>query len=118
MAGERGQATLEYVGLVALVAVVLGVGIVLARSGGEAIAGGVGRGMRRALCVVRAGACDLEVRPCVVGSACIEDDGSVDLAVLHLGSNEVVLREDRSDGTSAVTFARLRRGGLELNAGV
>ena len=122
MAGERGQATLEYVGLVALVAVVLGVALALAGGGGggggEAIAGGVGRGMRRALCVVRAGECDLDVRPCVVGSHGVEDDGSVDIVVLHVGSNEVVLREDRSDGTSAVTFARLRRGGLELNAGV
>src|SRR3954452_2527093 len=118
VAGERGQATLEYLGVVALVAIVLGLAVVLAGSGGEAIASGVGRGMRRALCVVRAGECDLEMRPCVVGSSGVEDDGSVDVLVVHLGSNEVVLREDRSDGTSAVTFARVRRGGLEFTAGL
>jgi hypothetical protein len=117
VAGERGQATLEYLGVVMLVAVVLGLGAVLTTGAGEAIAGGVGRGMRRALCVVRAGECDLETRPCIVGSSNVEDDGSVDLVVVHVGSNEVVLREDRSDGSSAVTFARLRRGGLEIGTG-
>src|SRR3954469_8122891 len=106
MAGERGQATLEYVGLVALVAVVLGLGTVSATGDGEAIAATVGRGMRRALCVVRAGECDLERRPCVVGTHGVEDDGSVDLWLVRVGSDEVVLREDRSDGSSAGTFAR------------
>jgi hypothetical protein len=111
MAGERGQATLEYVGLVALVAAVLAVGALLAAGRGDAIAASVGRGIQRALCVVRGGECDLDVRPCVVASRGVEDDGSVDLVLVRLGSDEVVLREDRSDGTSAVTFARLRRGG-------
>jgi hypothetical protein len=117
MAGERGQATVEYLGLVALVAAVLAVGALLAAGGGEAIAAAVGRGVQRALCVVRGGECDLDGRPCVVGSRRVEDDGSVDLVLVRLGSDEVVLREDRSDGTSAVTFARLRRGGLVLGGG-
>jgi hypothetical protein len=118
VAGERGQATLEYVGLVALVAVVLGLGALVGAGAGEAVAGSVGRGMQRALCVVRGGECDLDRRPCVVGAHGVEDDGSVDLWLLRVGSDEVVLREDRSDGTSAVTFARLRRGGLALSAGI
>lgn len=118
MADERGQATLEYVGLVAFVAVVLGLGAVVGAGAGEAVAGTVGRGMQRALCVVRGGECDLDRRPCVVGAHGVEDDGSVDVLFLRVGSDEVVLREDRSDGTSAVTFARVRRGGLELNTGV
>jgi hypothetical protein len=117
MSGERGQATLEYVGLVALVAAVLAVGALLAAGGGEAIAASVGRGIQRALCVVRGGECDLDSRPCVVGSRQVEDDGSVDLLLIRIGSDEVVLREDRSDGTSAVTFARLPRGGLSLEKG-
>src|SRR3954452_13594889 len=116
MTGQRGQAAVEYVGLLALVAIVLGAGALL--GGGEAVASAVGRGMQRALCVVRGGECDLDVRPCVVSAGGVEDDGSVDVFVVRIGSDEVVLREDRSDGTSAVTFARLRRGGLELTMGV
>jgi hypothetical protein len=115
---ERGQASMEYVGLVAFVVVVLVLGALAGAGGGEAIAGAVGRGMQRALCVVRGGECDLDRRPCVVGARGVEDDGSVDLLLVRVGSDEVVLREDRSDGTSAVTFARLRRGGLELSTGL
>ena len=116
MAGERGQGSIEYVGLLALVAIVLAAASLLV-GGGVAVAGAVGRGMQRALCVVRGGECDLDIRPCVVGASSVEDDGSVDLLVVRLGSDEVVLREDRSDGTSAVTFARLRRGGLGFTTG-
>jgi hypothetical protein len=116
MTGQRGQAAVEYVGLLALVAIVLGAGALL--GGGEAVASAVGRGMQRALCVVRSGECDLDIRPCVVSAGGVEDDGSVDLFIVRLGSDEVVLREDRSDGTSAVTFARLRRAGVELSTGV
>jgi hypothetical protein len=108
----------EYVGLVALVAVVLGLGALVGAGAGEAVAGTVGRGMQRALCVVRGGECDLDRRPCVVGARGVEDEGSIDLLLVRVGSDEIVLREDRSDGTSAVTFARLRRGGLALSAGV
>jgi hypothetical protein len=117
MAEERGQAAIDYLGLLALVAIVLGAAALVV-GGGEAVASAVGRGMQRALCVVRGGECDLDVRPCVVSAGGVEDDGSVDLFVVRIGSDEVVLREDRSDGTSAVTFARLRRGGLELTMGV
>ena len=116
MAGERGQGSIEYVGLLALVAIVLAAAALLV-GGGEAVAGAVGRGMQRALCVVRGGECDLDIRPCVVSAGSVEDDGSVDLLVVRAGSDEVVLRQDRSDGTSAVSFARLRRGGLELTTG-
>src|SRR6185503_7617017 len=62
--------------------------------------------------------CALAGRPCVVGARGVTDSGSVDLLVVRVGSGEVVLREDRSDGTSLVTFARERHGGLQIGDGL
>src|SRR5579884_4262003 len=103
MARDNGQASLEYVGLVALVALVLGALAVpaLADAG---VAESVVRQFERALCLVSRGDCDQDRRPCVVASQSTEDSGHADLLVIHTGSREVVLREARSDGRVVVTF--------------
>src|SRR4051794_11834556 len=112
--GGSGQASVESLGLVGLLVCVLAVPVFAGRD----LAGAVVREVRRALCVVSGGECELDRRPCVVGAGQVEDDGAVDLAVVRIGSREVVLREARSDGSVAVTFIRDRRAGLALGAGV
>src|SRR5437773_205186 len=81
------------------------------------VAGAVVAEVRRALCIVGGGQCWLDRRPCVVSSSEVADDGGVDLAIIRIGSRELVLREQRSDGTFAVTFMRDRLAGLDLTAG-
>src|SRR5437660_11779336 len=117
MARDDGQASVEYLGLLGLVCA-----LVLAGMGAPALArrdmpGAVVREVRRALCVVTGGVCDLDRRPCVVASREVQDSGGVDLVVVRLGSREVALREDRSDGSVAVTFLRDRSAGLDLAVG-
>src|SRR3954470_1735608 len=112
--GESGQAAVEYVGLMGLVVCVLAVPALAGRDAAAAVV----REVRRALCVVSGGECELDRRPCVVGAQHVEDDGAVDLAIVKIGSRELVMREARSDGTVAVTFVRDRRAGLELGLGV
>src|SRR2546428_7766626 len=67
--------------------------------------------------MVSGGECWLDRRPCVVASSSVVDSGDVDLVIIRIGSREAVLREDRSDGSVAVTFVRDRLAGLDLSVG-
>src|SRR2546423_1578111 len=116
MTRDDGQASVEYLGVVALVCALLA-GLAVPALAGRDLAGGFVREVRRALCVVSAGECDLDRRPCVVASRTVRDEASVDLAIVKVGAREVLLRERRSDGTVAVTLLRDRRGGLDLTLG-
>jgi hypothetical protein len=113
---ERGQASIEWLGLVALIAV-LATTMTLAFGGGTAIGQGVVRQFRRALCIVSAGVCDLDQRPCVVASSETTDDGHVNLAVLRLGRDTSMLVEHRSDGSVLVTAMHDTSAGLEVGEG-
>jgi hypothetical protein len=116
---QRGQATVEWLGVVALVALVIAVAAGLAgtATAGEAIAGGVVRGIQRALCVVRGGVCDLDRRPCVVRSGTTEDDAHISFGLIRIGRHEVILREHRSDGSVVVTYVGDWQPGAEGGAG-
>src|SRR4051812_37856117 len=103
MASEQGQASLEYLGVVTVVGLLLAALAVPALAGRDMASTVLGE-LRRALCLVGGGQCLLHRRPCVVASSQVADDGGVDLAIIRIGSREVVLREERSDGTVAVTF--------------
>lgn len=116
MPRDSGQASLEYVGVVALVAVVLALLAAPAWSGEQAAGAVVGQ-LHRALCVVSHGDCDEDRRPCVLASDAVDDDGHVDLLILHTGARELVLRERLSDGRVAVTFLREGENGLVFAGG-
>jgi hypothetical protein len=109
---DHGQASLEYVGVVGLIVAVLGALAVPAGAGGE-IAGGVVRQIHRALCVVRAGECELDRRPCVVASEEERGGWHVNLGIVRVGREGLDVREERSDGTVATTHVRDLRGGAE-----
>lgn len=113
--GERGQASIEWLGAVALVALVLVASSAVL--GGEAMAAGVVRQMHRALCVVAGGVCDLDRRPCVVAADATEDEVHVNLGVVRLGRRELILREHRSDGTVLVTYLQETGAGWDVGVG-
>ncbi len=116
---EGGQGTIEYVAIIALVAVVLAAAVagaaVLAPGVGNAVVGEV----RHALCVVAGRRCAAQqaARPCVVRTARDERRESVSLGFVQLGSGRVVLRERLSDGTLRLTVLHRGRAGVSAGYG-
>jgi hypothetical protein len=116
---QRGQGTVEYVAILALVALVLGAAV----AGAAAFAPGVGNAVvgqvRHALCIVAGRACEEQVaaRPCVVRTARDERRESVSLGFVQLGAGRVVLRERLSDGTLRLTVLHRGRAGVTAGFG-
>lgn len=112
---ERGQASVEY--LVATLAVgallALGSSFVPGRAVGEAVV----RQMARAICVVGAGDCEEDRQPCVVATSRKGDSMHVNLVVFRIGHDRAVMREERSDGTVAVTLLNDASGGFDFGLG-
>ena len=103
--GERqaGQASLEYAGVLAVVAVVLA--LTASVVGGGAIFNGVLRGFERALCRVTGGDCmATELKACTVRSTETGGKLGVKLTFVKLGGSLSLLREELSDGTVDITL--------------
>ena len=100
---QFGQASLEYAGLLAVVAAVL---VLTANvAGGSAILNGVVRGLERALCRVTGGDClATELKACVVRSRGTGGKLGIKLTFVKLGGSLSLLREELSDGTVDVTL--------------
>jgi hypothetical protein len=98
-----------------LVTAVLGAVAVVAD--GSAIPQAVDRQMLRALCVVRRGECDQDRAPCPVASMRRDDAVGARILVFHVGRDKTLIREERSDGTIAVTVSYGRESGLETVEG-
>jgi len=113
---ERGQASIEWVGAVALVAAVLAVVAALALPG-DGIAGAVVRQVHRALCIVSRGVCDLDRRPCVLASDATRDRAHVTMFSVRVGRDELILHERLSDGRVLVTYLGDTRFGIDLGFG-
>ena len=113
---QRGQAGLEYVGVVLLVALVLGA--VATVADGSGIPEAVHRQMLRALCVARGGDCEQDRAPCPVATDCRRNAVAARVLVFRIGQDKSVVREERSDGTIAITVAYGKEGGLEVTDGV
>jgi hypothetical protein len=113
--GEAGQGSVEWVGIVALVAVLLGVGAGVAQAG--FLGRRVTREMARAYCLVSHGDCRRDQEPCVVGSASDGGGWSASVLVFRIGHDRLALVEQRSDGTYAVTLEGAWKGGVEASGG-
>jgi hypothetical protein len=112
----EGQASIEWVAVVAMVAVLLGAtGTALAQAGffGRSVT----RQLARAVCVVSAGDCWRDREPCVVASDSRTGHVAVHLAIVRLGGGNVALVEQRSDGTYAVTRGSSTMLGIEASIG-
>jgi hypothetical protein len=116
-----GQATSEYVALVALVAVVLVLAAGLTSGG---IGGRVLAGMQRALCHVMGGGCPrvappaADLAPCPLERSLRVERLSETIAVVRLGTSGTLSAVRSSDGRVAVTLANGSTAGGEIGAGV
>ncbi len=116
MQRQRGQSSVEYVAVVALVALVLALGGALVAAPG--VANAVGRAMARALCVVSGGGCATVVaKPCVVRSSSLKAGVTAKLVLLRVGRDSAIVRSERSDGTIEVTLLDNLSAGLKAALG-
>jgi hypothetical protein len=113
---DRGQAGVDYVAVVLLVVAVLGAVALAADASG--IPQSVHHQLLRAMCVVRAGDCEQDRAPCPVATDRRDDAVGARILVFRIGQDKTVIREERSDGTIAVTVAYGREAGLEVADGV
>src|SRR5512132_2548873 len=111
----KGQASTDYVAILLLVAVVAAAAAAVAD--GTGIAEEVRRQMARALCVVGRGDCEVDRRPCTVASRRRSRGESLTVAVFKFGHDRTVVREQRSDGTIAVTLLERDERGLQAGVG-
>jgi len=116
----RGQSSVEYLALWALVAIVL--------AGAAALtAGGLGRrllyGVEHGLCVLVGGPCPgpppdvADLEPCPLHRSTRSQDFHVAFAVVKLAAGLSVLEERTSDGRVSVTFADTGSGALTTAVG-
>jgi hypothetical protein len=118
MRSTAGQATIDYVALVGVLAIVLGLALGLAPDGAPGIVNAVAGQMRRALCIVGGGHCaDPRSRPCTVATTRDNRHFAVNVILVRVDHDRSVLRETMSDGTVRLTVARSGAAGLEVGAG-
>jgi hypothetical protein len=113
---DRGQAGIDYVAVLLLVVVVLGAAGIAAD--GSGIPQSIDHQLMRALCVVRRGECEQDRAPCAVATDRRETAASARILVFRVGGDKTIVREERSDGTIAITVAYGRQAGLEVGEGV
>jgi hypothetical protein len=99
-----GQAAVEYIAVVTLVAIVFAIagGFVL---NGRAIAAATLGQLKRGLCIVQGNDCPEPHPPCTVASRKRGADLSADVLVVRLGGGRSAIVERKSDGKVAVTLA-------------
>ena len=112
---ECGQASPEYLGVVTLVALALGLaGAVAAPDLPEALS----RHVRVGLCIVGGDVCRSSdaaragLKPCVLSANEADQHTKVTLATLSYGAHDDMVVERRSDGSARVSFARRDEGGV------
>lgn len=110
-----GQATVEYTAVIAVIAVVLGVGaaVVTVTGVGDRLL----YAMRQGICAVGGVLCPPPPEPCVLSRHAQRDSGSVVILAARLGEDQALIVERRSDGKVAVTVTGGRHGGAEFGLG-
>lgn len=111
---SRGQATVDYVALIAGLAVLLTAALALSTGAAPALVNAVAGQIRHALCVVGGGPCaDPRPQPCTVASRRDTRHYAVSLVLVRVDRDRHVLREEMSDGTIRLTVARSGALGVE-----
>jgi hypothetical protein len=117
---ESGQASIEHVAVVLVVALVLGGAIAAADALGarSGIGDAVRRQFARAICVVGGGTtCDADREACLVRSDTERNGYSLQLAIFRYSKTKSVVVEELSDGTFHVTQVDDHEGGLAVADG-
>lgn len=116
-----GQASAEYVALLALlVAVLAGAGLLVAP---PALGAKVSRALRTAICIVGGDVCrSADARaaglaPCAVREDTRGTGGGLSVAFVELGGGDELTLTRRSDGSVVVTSGQHERGGVGLGLG-
>lgn len=118
MGSERGQATVDYVAIVAVLAIVFSVALASAAIGAPGIVNAVSGQFRHALCLVGGGPCpQWRSKPCPISTARELRHFAVTVLVFRYDNDKVVLRENMSDGTVRLTVSTGHGGGLEVGFG-
>ena len=118
---QRGQATADYVGLLALVGVVLTVAV--GTISPPPLAASIASAMRHALCTVGGGVCtpqearDAGLTPCVVHARSDAESLDASIAVVRLRRGDTAVVERRSDGTATVAFLDANAVGAQAGVG-
>ena len=118
MGSQSGQATIDYVALIAVLAIVLALAVGVAPVGAAGIANAVTGQIRHALCLVGGGPCpDPRSKPCMVASRRDLRHFSVSAIIFRVDRDRYVLRETMSDGTVRLTVAHSTAAGLQAGVG-
>lgn len=117
LGAQRGQATIDYVALIAVLALLIAPAAAAA-GGAPGVANAVLGQLRRALCIVAGGECPAEERrPCVVAGDNDLRHAAVTIAFVRVDEDRYVLRERLSDGTVRLTVAERDGAGVEGGVG-
>ena len=111
-----GQSSVEYIAVIALVAIVFAIAGSFTFQG-RAIAAATAAQMRRGLCIVAGHDCKDAVAPCSVSSRGSGTDISLTGAFVRLGGGRFALIDHLSDGKVAVTVTHHLDGGVAFEAG-
>ena len=93
-------------------------GVIAMAADGAGIPQAVDRQMLRALCIVRHGDCEQDRAPCPVATDRRRDAVAARVLVFRIGQDKAIVREERSDGTIAITVAFGKEAGVEVGDGV
>ena len=120
---ERGQATTDYIALLAVVVALVAVGATLTGVGAPGVVNAVRAQIAHALCIVTGRACHAERSlPCTVAMRRESRRFGLNLAFIRLDKNRLVIREQLSDRTVRLTlinrFGAGAEGGLGANVQV
>jgi hypothetical protein len=110
-----GQASIEWMGLLALLAVLFVGGAWMAH--GVFVGRAITREFARALCRVRDGDCYRDTEPCVVDADASSVNTTVSLFIIKGSHGKATIVEERSDGTVAITEVPDWGGGLDAEGG-
>lgn len=118
MRSTRGQATVDYVALIALLAMLFAAALAGAIPGAPGIVNAVAGQVHHALCAVGGRPCpELARRPCTVASTRDAQHVAINVLLLRIDHDRYVLRERMSDGTVRLTVARGGGAGAEVGVG-
>jgi hypothetical protein len=102
--------------VILLITVVLGTVALVADASG--VPQSVHHQILRALCVARGGECEQDRAPCPITTDRRRDAAAARILVFRIGKDKTIVREERSDGSIAITVAYGKEAGLEVGEGV
>jgi hypothetical protein len=116
--GSAGQAAVDYLALIALLALLIGAAAAVAGGGAPSVTNAVLGQVRHALCIVTGRTCPAEQQlPCVVAGDRDTSHIAVSIAIVRVDRERIVARERLSDGSVRLTLSRRSAAGIEGGIG-